>query len=52
MKKLLMALLFLMGVAFGAVNINTASKKELISLDGIGNKKAEDIKIKDNIEVK
>lgn len=32
-----------MSFAFGAVNLNTATKKELMTLDGIGNKKAEEI---------
>lgn len=43
MKKLLLALAFLVSFAFGAVNLNTATKKELMTLDGIGNKKAEEI---------
>ena len=32
-----------MSFAFGAVNLNTATKKELMTLDGIGDKKAEEI---------
>ena len=43
MKRLILALAFLFSVAFGAVNLNTATKKELMSLDGIGDKKAEEI---------
>ena len=43
MKRLFFALLFLVSFAFGAVNLNTATKKELMSLDGIGDKKAEEI---------
>lgn len=43
MKKLLLALTFLVSFAFGAVNLNTATKKELMTLDGIGDKKAEEI---------
>lgn len=43
MKKLLLTLAFLVSFAFGAVNLNTATKKELMTLDGIGNKKAEEI---------
>lgn len=43
MKKLIMALFFLVSFAFGAVNLNTATKKELMTLEGIGDKKAEEI---------
>jgi competence protein ComEA len=46
MKKLLLALalwLAFAGAAFAAVNINTATKEELISLKGIGEKKAQAI---------
>ena len=40
MKKILLMLLFLSISLFAAVNINTASAKELSKLKGIGAKKA------------
>jgi competence protein ComEA len=46
MKKLLLALLLLFtiaGAAMAAVNINTATKEELTSLKGIGDKRAQEI---------
>lgn len=46
MKKLLLALLLLLaiaGIALAAVNINTASKDELMTLKGIGERRAQDI---------
>ncbi len=43
MKRLFLALLMAASFAFGAVNLNTADKKELMTLDGIGEKKAEQI---------
>ena len=43
MKRLLLALVFLVSFTFGAVNLNTATKKELMTLEGIGDKKAEEI---------
>ena len=43
MKRLLFVLAFLVSFVFGAVNLNTATKKELMTLDGIGDKKAEEI---------
>ena len=46
MKKLILALvmgLVLAGVAAAAVNINTASKEELTSLKGVGDKRAQEI---------
>ena len=36
MKKLLLLLAMLASLAFGAVDINTASKEELMRLKGIG----------------
>lgn len=41
MKKLFLALILGFTFLFGAVNINTASKEELASLKGIGEKTAE-----------
>jgi competence protein ComEA len=46
MKKLLLAIsmcLAIYGVAIAAVNINTATKEELTTLQGIGEKRAQDI---------
>jgi competence protein ComEA len=46
MKKFLLALTMwfaLSGLALAAVNINTATKEELTSLKGIGDKRAQDI---------
>lgn len=46
MKKLLLALVMwfaICGIAMAAVNINTATKEELTSLKGIGEKRAQDI---------
>jgi competence protein ComEA len=46
MKKLLIALLLFFaigGAAIAAVNINTATKEELTSLKGIGDKRAQEI---------
>ena len=46
MKKLLLAISIcfaIYGVAIAAVNINTATKEELTSLQGIGEKRAQDI---------
>jgi len=43
MKKVLISLLLLASFLFGAVDINTATFNELVSLKGIGKKKAKRI---------
>lgn len=43
MKKMLLLLVFLSSIVFGAVDINTASLSELSTLNGISDKKAKDI---------
>lgn len=43
MKLLLTLAVFSFSLLFGAVDINTANKKELTSLSGVGAKKAEAI---------
>ncbi|WP_297575386.1 helix-hairpin-helix domain-containing protein [uncultured Campylobacter sp.] len=43
MKKLLLLFVFSFSLLFGAVNINTASKEELMSLKGIGETTANNI---------
>lgn len=43
MKRLLLVFVLLSNFLFGAVNINTASEKELMTLNGIGETKAKAI---------
>ena len=43
MKKLLLLLIFSFSFLFAAVNINTASKEELMTLKGVGEATAEAI---------
>ncbi len=43
MKRLLLLLVFSFSLLFGAVNINTASKEELMTLKGVGETTAEAI---------
>ena len=43
MKKLLLVMILLSGYLFGAINVQTASKAELMSISGIGAKKADAI---------
>lgn len=43
MYKIILSMLFCISFLFASVNINTADKKELMTLKGIGAKKAEAI---------
>lgn len=43
MYRVVLSLIFCISFLFAGVNINTADKKELMTLDGIGAKKAEAI---------
>ena len=43
MKKLLLVMLLLSSYLFGAMNVQTASKAELMTISGIGEKKADAI---------
>jgi len=43
MKKLLLVMLLLSGYLFGAINVQTASKADLMTISGIGEKKADAI---------
>ena len=43
MKKLLLVMLLLSSYLFGTMNVQTASKAELMSISGIGEKKADAI---------
>lgn len=43
MFRILFPFLLFFNLLFGAVNINTASKQELMSVNGIGSKKADAI---------
>jgi len=42
-KKLLLVMVLLSSYLFGAINVQTASKAELMSISGIGDKKADAI---------
>lgn len=41
MKKLVVLLLFFVGFAFAAIDLNIATKEELTQIKGIGSKKAD-----------
>ncbi|RDU57325.1 helix-hairpin-helix domain-containing protein [Helicobacter sp. MIT 99-5507] len=43
MYRIILSLIFCISFLFAGVNINTADKKELMTLDGIGSKKADEI---------